>query len=163
MANRSLIAGAGLLGASKKFNPIGSTIAQSFVDAKGNTSALLRAKKAKINQRTASYIGALNSDVDVTQLDSSQQATVKNYLVEQKQKRNVKHARDPVAHFHLSNGAKLERLNWMADTSDNGVKQSAGMMVNYLYELPHIESRSQSYSADGKVAVSTSVEKQLNL
>lgn len=85
MANRSLIAGAGLLGASKKFNPIGSTIAQSFVDAKGNTSALLRAKKAKINQRTASYIGALNSDVDVTQLDSSQQATVKNYLVEQKQ------------------------------------------------------------------------------
>ena len=86
-----------------------------------------------------------------------------HYLVEQKQKRNVKHARDPVAHFHLSNGAKLERLNWMADTSDNGVKQSAGMMVNYLYELPHIESRSQSYSADGKVAVSTSVEKQLNL
>ena len=86
-----------------------------------------------------------------------------HYLVEQKQKRNDKHARDPVAHFHLSNGAKLERLNWMADTSDNGVKQSAGMMVNYLYELPHIESRSQSYSADGKVAVSTSIEKQLNL
>jgi len=36
-------------------------------------------------------------------------------------------------------------------------------MVNYLYELPHIESRSQSYSADGKVAVSTSIEKQLTL
>lgn len=85
-----------------------------------------------------------------------------HYLVEQKQKRNQNYARDPVAHFHLSNGAQIERLNWMGDTSDNGLQQSAGMMVNYLYELPLIESRSQSYSAEGKVALSSSIEKQLN-
>jgi malonyl-CoA decarboxylase len=84
-----------------------------------------------------------------------------HYLGEQKQKRNEHYARDPVAHFHLSNGAKIERLNWMADTSDNGLKQSEGMMVNYLYEIPLIESRSQGYSSEGKVALSTAIEKQL--
>ena len=50
----------------------------------------------------------------------------------------------------------------MADASENGMKQSAGMMVNYLYELPQIESCSQGCSAEGKVALSLSIEKQLN-
>jgi malonyl-CoA decarboxylase len=50
----------------------------------------------------------------------------------------------------------------MADASENGMKQSAGMMVNYLYELPQIETRSQGYSAEGKVALALSIEKQLN-
>ena len=50
----------------------------------------------------------------------------------------------------------------MADTSDNGLQQSSGMMVNYLYELPHIENRSQGYSAEGKVALSASIAKQLS-
>ena len=85
-----------------------------------------------------------------------------HYLSKEKQSRNQNYARDPVAHFHLSNGAQIERLNWMADASENGMKQSAGMMVNYLYELPQIETRSQGYSAEGKVALSLSIEKQLN-
>ena len=85
-----------------------------------------------------------------------------HYLSKEKQSRNQNHASDPVAHFHLSNGAQIERLNWMADASENGMQQSAGMMVNYLYELPQIESRSQGYSAEGKVALSLSIEKQLN-
>jgi len=45
----------------------------------------------------------------------------------------------------------------MADTSSNGLKQSQGMMVNYLYEIPHIQSRSQGYSVDGKVALSATL------
>ena len=85
-----------------------------------------------------------------------------HYLSKEKQSRNQNYARDPVAHCHLSNGAQIERLNWMADASENGMKQSAGMMVNYLYELPQIETRSQGYSAEGKVALSLSIEKQLN-
>jgi malonyl-CoA decarboxylase len=85
-----------------------------------------------------------------------------HYLSKEKQSRNQNYARDPVAHFHLSNGAQIERLNWMADASANGMKQSAGMMVNYLYELPQIETRSQGYSAEGKVALALSIEKQLN-
>ncbi|MCH8912714.1 MAG: malonyl-CoA decarboxylase family protein, partial [Planctomycetes bacterium] len=41
----------------------------------------------------------------------------------------------PVAHFHCSNGALLARINWLADTSETGISQSAGLMVNYRYRL----------------------------
>jgi malonyl-CoA decarboxylase len=49
-------------------------------------------------------------------------------------------AGDPVARFHLDNGARLERLNANADLSSKGLRQSAGLMVNYLYDLSRIES-----------------------
>ena len=42
---------------------------------------------------------------------------------------------DAVAHFHLTNGARLERINFLADTSPKGLEESASMMVNYLYKL----------------------------
>ncbi|MDO8608301.1 MAG: malonyl-CoA decarboxylase [Phaeospirillum sp.] len=63
-------------------------------------------------------------------------------------------ALDPVAHFHLSNGARVERLNWLGDRSANGLAQSAGLMVNYLYELGDIEVNHEAYSASGAVAMS---------
>ncbi|MEP6608655.1 MAG: malonyl-CoA decarboxylase [Burkholderiaceae bacterium] len=46
---------------------------------------------------------------------------------------------DPVAKFHLGNGARLQRINWAADLSKNGLRQSCGMMVNYLYDLAKVE------------------------
>ena len=49
---------------------------------------------------------------------------------------------DPVARFHLGNGARLERLNWLGDTSRKGLAEAAGMMVNYLYALDSIETKS---------------------
>lgn len=67
-------------------------------------------------------------------------------------------ARDPVAHFHLSNGARIEQINWQADTSERGLQQSAGLMVNYLYQLPHIEARSQQYILLGERAVSPTLK-----
>lgn len=54
-------------------------------------------------------------------------------------------AYDPVAHFHLSNGASIKQLNWMADVSEKGINQSAGIMVNYLYELPKIDNNHENY------------------
>ena len=115
------------------------------------------------------WLGSIESEQELALLDDGLslrspehlQKMAAHYLGEQKQKRNEHYARDPVAHFHLSNGAKIERVNWMADTSDNGLQQSEGMMVNYLYEIPLIESRSQGYSSEGKVALSTAIEKQL--
>lgn len=62
---------------------------------------------------------------------------------------------DPVAHFHLSNGARVERLNWMADRSTKGLQQSYGMMVNYAYRLANIEVNHESYTGDGKVIASS--------
>ncbi len=77
------------------------------------------------------------------------------YLCEEK--RRDGRARDPVAHFHLSNGARVERLNWLGDRSDKGIKQAAGMMVNYLYQLSKIEENHEAYTSSGKVAASSTV------
>jgi malonyl-CoA decarboxylase len=66
-------------------------------------------------------------------------------------------ALDSVAHFHLSNGASLERINWKADLSDKGLRQSAGMMVNYVYRRPKIDANHEAYSGSGKIASSGNV------
>src|SRR5579883_1255131 len=66
-------------------------------------------------------------------------------------------ARDPVAHFHLSNGARLERLNWLADKSKKGLRQSAGIMINYLYRLADIEANHEAYTDHGRVAAASSL------
>jgi malonyl-CoA decarboxylase len=63
-------------------------------------------------------------------------------------------ALDPVAHFHLSNGARVERLNWLGDVSAKGVHQSAGIMVNYLYRSADIEANHEAYRGQGRVAAS---------
>jgi malonyl-CoA decarboxylase len=80
-----------------------------------------------------------------------------SYLLEQK--KNDK-ALDAVANFHLSNGAQLERINWLADTSPKGIKQAAGMMVNYYYQLSKIEDNHEAYSS-GKAIPAASVVKAL--
>ena len=59
-------------------------------------------------------------------------------------------AGDPVAKFHLGNGARLQRVNWAGDLSKNGVRQSLGMMVNYLYDLAKVEEYHQRF-LEGKV------------
>jgi malonyl-CoA decarboxylase len=66
---------------------------------------------------------------------------------------------DPVARFHLGNGARLERLNWMADTSRRGMQQSAGMMVNYLYRLDQVEENHEAFVRDHRVVASTEIRK----
>lgn len=63
---------------------------------------------------------------------------------------------DPVARFHLDNGARLERLNTLADLSSKGGKQSFGMMVNYLYDLDKVESHHEKF-VHGEVAQSRAV------
>ena len=65
-------------------------------------------------------------------------------------------ALDRVAHFHLGNGAIVERLNWLGDTSGNGLKQSYGMMVNYRYKLGEVDANHGAYAA-GKVVASREV------
>jgi len=67
---------------------------------------------------------------------------------------------DPVARFHLGNGARVERLNWMGDPSPKGLKQSCGLMVNYLYDLKRLDKH-RALLAQGKVAVSGAIESLL--
>jgi len=66
-------------------------------------------------------------------------------------------AADPVAHFHLTNGARVERLNWLGDVSAKGLEQSAGIMVNYLYRLADIEENHEAYRGEGTVAAGPAV------
>ena len=66
-------------------------------------------------------------------------------------------ALDLVEHFHLTNGARVERLNWLADLSPKGLQQSAGIMVNYLYRLAEVEANHEAYTGEGRVAVSSGV------
>ena len=70
-----------------------------------------------------------------------------------------KRAQDPVAHFHLSNGARVERINMEADISTKGVKESATMMVNYLYDPNKIEAYHEDYAGEGRRHASTVVRK----
>jgi malonyl-CoA decarboxylase len=64
----------------------------------------------------------------------------------------------PVAKFHLGNGARLYRLNWAADLSKKGLKESAGLMVNYLYDLDEVEANHEKFNS-GEVVRAKSVDK----
>lgn len=66
---------------------------------------------------------------------------------------------DPVARFHLGNGARIERINHLADRSPNGLKQSYGLMVNYLYDPDAIEANFEAFSLDGAIASSDGVRR----
>ena len=66
-------------------------------------------------------------------------------------------ALDPVANFHLANGAVIERINWLADPSPNGREQSASVMANYMYEPDRIAARADGYVSRSEVAMSGAV------
>jgi malonyl-CoA decarboxylase len=68
---------------------------------------------------------------------------------------------DSVARFHLGNGARLERINWLGDLSLKGLRESAGIMVNYLYRLDDIEKNHEAYANEGEVVASSAVKKLL--
>lgn len=69
---------------------------------------------------------------------------------------------DRVARFHLNNGARVERLNWLADSSANGLKQSFGIMVNYRYPPEEIEANHEAYRGEGKIATAPAVKALLS-
>ena len=68
---------------------------------------------------------------------------------------------DPVARFHLGNGARLERINWKGDLSPRGSRESLGIMVNYLYDLDEIERNHEAFVNRGQIAASAAVKKLL--
>ena len=73
--------------------------------------------------------------------------------------RGDKRALDPVAHFHLGNGARVERIIMSADVSEKGIKESATLMVNYVYDPAKIEDYHEEYAGEGKRNATTAVRK----
>ena len=82
-----------------------------------------------------------------------------HYFVDAKRPAKTGNAQppDPVARFHLGNGATLLDIHWLGDTSEKGMTQSFGIMVNYLYDLDKIEENHEAYAAEGKVTASRKV------
>jgi malonyl-CoA decarboxylase len=68
---------------------------------------------------------------------------------------------DSVARFHIGNGARLEKIDWLGDLSPKGLRESAGVMVNYLYRLEDIEKNHEAYANQGDIAASSTVKKLL--
>jgi len=66
---------------------------------------------------------------------------------------------DPVARFHLANGARVERLNWKGDTSRRGLTQSLGLMVNYVYRLADVERNHEAYAKEYRIAASADIQR----
>lgn len=69
---------------------------------------------------------------------------------------------DPVARFHLGNGARIERINWLGDTSAKGMRESCGLMVNYRYQLKEIEKNIESYATSKEIAAASRVRNLLH-
>jgi malonyl-CoA decarboxylase len=81
-----------------------------------------------------------------------------HYLV--REKRNGR-PRDSVARFHLGNGARLERINWLGDVSAKGLEESFGLLVNYKYDTGQIEKNHELYTNNGEVVISSAVRSLL--
>jgi malonyl-CoA decarboxylase len=94
--------------------------------------------------------------------DEEQAATLKplmlrlcaHYLVREKREGEPL---DPVARFHLSNGARIERINWLADLSQQRLQQSYGMLVNYIYDRRSVIKNHEAYVSDGSIAASSGI------
>ncbi|QIB64997.1 malonyl-CoA decarboxylase [Kineobactrum salinum] len=68
---------------------------------------------------------------------------------------------DPVARFHLGNGASIARINWLGDVSAKGLQQSAGLLVNYEYDLEEVEEHHEAFLNRGEIACAAAVRKLL--
>jgi malonyl-CoA decarboxylase len=95
----------------------------------------------------------------IDQLSATIQALAAHYFLSARSSDN--RPVDPVARFHLGNGARLERINWLADISEKGLREGHGLMVNYRYELADIEKNHEAYAQDGTVAAARGVRSLL--
>lgn len=110
---------------------------------------------------TLSPIPGLNKWLEKSGLDAAhnrqEQALAAHYLLEAK--RADGRPVDPVARFHLGNGAAVHAVHANADTSKNGLRQSGGAMVNYLYDLSQITANHEQFVSEKTVAASQDVRK----
>jgi malonyl-CoA decarboxylase len=105
------------------------------------------------------WLTGLGRDLDPGQPDAKMKqrliALCAHYLVHEKRGREPL---DSVARFHLKNGARLDRINWLADTSATGLQQSGGLMANYVYDVADLERNHELYARSGQVVCSRRVQ-----
>lgn len=125
-----------------------------------DTLSLLRERhvdSSVVAQRISEFAESSKEDSSKALQQTLMQSCAR-YLLEAKR---GSQALDRVAHFHLTNGARIKQINWAANLSSKGIKQSAGMMVNYLYDLPSIEKFHEEYSSQATISATSNVKKLL--
>ncbi|XP_068656045.1 uncharacterized protein [Aristolochia californica] len=116
------------------------------------------AMEIMLNLLTSSNYEWAQSDTLLEVLQRPLMRLCARYLFQEKKRGK---AFDSVGNFHLQNGAIIGKLNWMADRSEKGLNQSAGIMVNYFYRLDKIEENAQSYFSTGHIESSPEVRQYL--
>ena len=131
----------------------------------GFRSWLARAKDTVTDAQTRETLGKLDDPVWMSDGDTAErlrrvlEPIAAHYFLRAKGRNN--RPVDPVARFHLGNGARLEQIDWLGDRSSKGLRESAGLMVNYRYELDDIERNHEAYANHGDVVASPAVRKLL--
>ena len=115
-------------------------------------------QQAEESSEIAELIGDFYTEAD-DEAKGRLEKLAATYLLEQKTESGQ--PLDPVARFHLKNGAILERINILGDPSENGMKQSFGTMVNYVYNLSKVEENHEEYVRNNQVISSSAVKKTL--
>ncbi|MBJ7533039.1 malonyl-CoA decarboxylase [Rhodomicrobium vannielii ATCC 17100] len=127
---------------------------RSWLEAnKAELSYLPAAQRKLIDAALAGQFGESEEELDA--LEPAILAAAAHYYLRAKDKKGK--PVDPVARFHLGNGARLERINWLGDTSEKGIRESLSVMVNYLYDLKDIERNHEAYVNLSQVAASKAV------
>lgn len=122
--------------------------------SKGRTGGLTARQMTSIKERLTQP-GWENDPEIAEELKEPLIQLCAHYLLNEK---NRDRPLDPVSRFHLGNGARLERINWLGDTSVNGMAQSAGLLVNYYYSLKDIERNHEAYANERKVVASSATQ-----
>ncbi|XP_052202611.1 uncharacterized protein LOC127808218 isoform X2 [Diospyros lotus] len=121
---------------------------REILDASVEFSGGENAMKVMSNMLTSTNLEWTKSDRLISALKAPLMRLCSRYLLQEKKRGK---ALDMVANFHLQNGAMFGRLNWMADRSEKGFRESGGIMVNYIYRLDKIEENAQSYFSTGQI------------
>jgi malonyl-CoA decarboxylase len=134
-------------------------VARGFAPADKRATPKLRKALAAVAPHLPTITGAVgelrNAGTPLTPLKRELTTLCAAYLLGVGEENGT--STDAVAKFHLNNGARLDRLNWCGDDSDKGLKQSLGMMVNYVYEPKRIERNHEQF-VRGKTIASSEVE-----
>jgi malonyl-CoA decarboxylase len=115
--------------------------------------------QAQVEDDIAKLVAEFDTEADEDMRDEIEKLAA-SYFLEQKTGNNE--PLDPVARFHLKNGAILERINILGNPSDKGMERSLGTMVNYVYDLSRVEENHEEYVKNNRVIASSQVKKALS-
>ncbi|OMO52512.1 Malonyl-CoA decarboxylase [Corchorus capsularis] len=132
---------------------------KALIDSSGDLAAGKNGMEIMLNLLTPTTHEWANSAKLLSALRPPLLRLCARYLLQEKKRGK---ALDSVANFHLQNGAMVQRINWMADRSEKGLCQSAGIMVNYVYRPENIEEYAQSYFSTGHIHCSYVVQRYLS-